>query len=230
MKKQSLLNRPISTNVILPNQMRFLLIDQISQNYNVCNNKSLNYLIDISERIKNSNSTIEIECQCSSIYISKNIFIYLIHQEKLQINFHIGSILSNDPTTKDTSRVLSIIFDSVGFLLLLALVIGNICYLRKSSIKNARISKLSNIQDADDTRLEERVQTGNIQNIHDIRDYSSIQTSRTSAIRDRSLYYIASIDLAQVEDNRHRKRRRQPTEPQIDYDITLPVYCIEYPE
>ncbi|CAF0841707.1 unnamed protein product [Rotaria sordida] len=215
MKKQSLLNRPISTNVILPNQMRFLLNDQISQNYNVCNSKSLNYLIDISERIKNK-------------------YFHLFNSSrKITNQFSCSNISSLKITQFKTLSEIDCISNitlSSSFLLLLALIIGSICYLRKSSIKNARISKLSNIQDADDTRLEERVQTRNIQNIHDIRDYSSIQTSRTSAIRDRSLYYIASIDLSQVEDNRRRKRRRQPTEPQIDYDITLPVYCIEYPE
>ncbi|CAF4608268.1 unnamed protein product, partial [Rotaria sp. Silwood2] len=75
-EKQSLLNGPISTSVILTNQMRFLFNDQIAQNYNACESKSLNYLIDIFERIKTNNSTVEIECQCSSIYIKEYFRLY----------------------------------------------------------------------------------------------------------------------------------------------------------
>ncbi|CAF4378363.1 unnamed protein product, partial [Rotaria sp. Silwood2] len=275
-EKQSLLNGPISTSVILTNQMRFLFNDQIAQNYNACESKSLNYLIDIFERIKTNNSTVEIECQCSSIYIKEYFRLYN-SSGKITNRFSCSNIssltvtqfealtetdclsnitlsssglcqfarlestpLSNNLTATDNGRVLAIILGSVlgsvGFLFLIILIIGCIYYARKSSTKKTRISKLSNIQDIDNTRHDERVQTTNIhspynlssvdnrptsrlENIHDTRDHARMQTSRRTANQRRSSYYIASTDLSQVEDNRRQKRRR-PKEPPIDYDLT----------
>ncbi|CAF0876824.1 unnamed protein product [Rotaria sp. Silwood1] len=167
-EKKSLLNGPVSTNIIRSNQMRFLLNDQIAL------------------------------CQFARLA---------------------NSSPSNDLNAKDNGRVLAIVLGSLGFLLLLALIIAGICYA---------------LRDTADTRLEERVQTRNIRqpynlssidnrttsqlaNIHDTRDYSRMQTSHRPATRNRSSYYVASIDLCQVGDNR---RKRRPKEPPIDYDIT----------
>ncbi|CAF3385607.1 unnamed protein product [Rotaria sp. Silwood1] len=204
-EKKSLLNGPVSTNIIRSNQMRFLLNDQIAQNYNACKSKSLNYLIDIFEqyfRLFNSSEKITNRFSCSNISSLTN------------------SSPSNDLNAKDNGRVLAIVLGSLGFLLLLALIIA--------------VSQLSKVRDTADTRLEERVQTRNIRqpynlssidnrttsqlaNIHDTRDYSRMQTLHRPATRNRSSYYVTSIDLCQVGDNR---RKRRPKEPPIDYDIT----------
>ena len=70
-QKESLRRDSLSTSVILPTQMRFLLNDLIAQNYNTCDIQSLNYLLNIFQRMKNDNITIEIQCDCSSIYIKE---------------------------------------------------------------------------------------------------------------------------------------------------------------
>ncbi len=67
-QKQSLRREPVSTSVILPNQMRFLLNDPVAQNYNTCDTQSLNYLLDIFQRMKNDSITVEIQCDCSTFY------------------------------------------------------------------------------------------------------------------------------------------------------------------
>ncbi len=70
-QKQSLRSEPVSTSVILPGQMRFLLNDLIAQNYNTCDTQSLSYLLDIFQRMKTDNITVEIQCDCSTVYIKE---------------------------------------------------------------------------------------------------------------------------------------------------------------
>ena len=70
-QNRSLRNGALSASVLLPDGMRFLLNDQIAQNYDTCTSQSLNYLVDIFNRMKNSNATVEIECQCSSFYLKE---------------------------------------------------------------------------------------------------------------------------------------------------------------
>ena len=67
-QRQSLRSDALS-NVILPNQMRFLLNDQIAQDYDTCNGQSLRYLFNIFQRMKNDGVTTEIQCDCSTIYV-----------------------------------------------------------------------------------------------------------------------------------------------------------------
>ncbi len=92
-QNQSLHTGPVSTNIILPDQMRFLLNDQIAQNYNTCDSYSFNYLIEIFQYMKNSNITVEIQCDCSSIYI-KEYFSLLNSSEKITNLFSCSNISS----------------------------------------------------------------------------------------------------------------------------------------
>jgi len=89
-QKESLRNGPISTNIILSKQMRFLLNDQIAQNYNTCDSNSLNYLIEILYYIKNNNITVEIQCDCSSIYIKE--YFYLLNSSEITNQFSCSNI------------------------------------------------------------------------------------------------------------------------------------------
>jgi len=89
-QKESLRNGPISTNIILSKQMRFLLNDQIAQNYNTCDSYSLNYLIEILEYIKINNITVEIQCDCSSIYIKE--YFYLLNSSEITNQFSCSNI------------------------------------------------------------------------------------------------------------------------------------------
>ena len=65
------------SNVSLPNDMRFLLDDQIAQNYGTCDSQSLRYLFEIFQRMKIDGVTIEIQCDCSTIYVK--IYWYLLN-------------------------------------------------------------------------------------------------------------------------------------------------------
>lgn len=75
-QKQSLTNEPASLNLILSNQLRFLINDEIAQNYNACDSRSFNILIQIFEYMNNNNMIIEIECQCSSFYMKEYYRLY----------------------------------------------------------------------------------------------------------------------------------------------------------
>lgn len=84
----------VLTNISLSNQMQFLLNDQIAQDYNTCTSQSLNYLIEVFQYMKNNNNiTIEIQCDCSSIYI-KEYFSLLNSSEKLTDRFLCSNISS----------------------------------------------------------------------------------------------------------------------------------------
>ena len=85
-QNESLRRGPISTSVTLPVQMRFLLNDLIAQNYNTCDVQSLNYLLSVFQRMKNDNMTVEIQCDCSTIYI-KEYFRLFNATEKLTDRF-----------------------------------------------------------------------------------------------------------------------------------------------
>jgi hypothetical protein len=76
-QSQPLLSGPVSGNITLPSQMRFLLNDQIPQNYDTCDSSSLINLLQIFARMQNSNVTVEIECQCSSFYLKA--YFYLLN-------------------------------------------------------------------------------------------------------------------------------------------------------
>ena len=75
-QRQSLRSGTMS-NVSLPNDMRFLLDDQIAQNYGTCDSQSLRYLFEIFQRMKIDGVTIEIQCDCSTIYVK--IYWYLLN-------------------------------------------------------------------------------------------------------------------------------------------------------
>ncbi len=75
-QNRSLRSGPVSTSVFVPNQMRFLLNDQIPQNYNTCDSSSIIYLIEIFQSMQNNNITVDIECQCSSIYTKEYLYLY----------------------------------------------------------------------------------------------------------------------------------------------------------
>lgn len=75
-QRQSLRSATTS-NVGLPNDMRFLLNDEIAQNYNTCDRQSLRYLFDILQRMKTEGVIMEIQCDCSTIYMK--IYWYLLN-------------------------------------------------------------------------------------------------------------------------------------------------------
>ncbi|CAF2193647.1 unnamed protein product [Rotaria magnacalcarata] len=281
-QKRSLLIGSISTNVIPSNQMRFLLNDPVAQDYNTCTSQSLNYLIGIFEQIKSSNSsTVDIECDCSSIYI-KEYFNLLNSSDKITDRFQCSNTssltiiqfenltetncLSNitlSPNrlcqfarletlpvsnSNDSGQSLSIILGSVlgslGFLLLLAIIIGACYYIRKSSIKNARIVSLpNNSRYTDSNRLEAHMQTRNVrwpqnfalldlmqappppppppprpENTRNSKYFLRTKQSRRSAVRNSSSYYTASVDLSQLDNIRHQRRRQRPNDPPTDHD------------
>lgn len=68
-QRQSLISGPVSNHVSLPSGMRFLINDQTAQNYDTCTNPSVRSLIDILQYMTTNNVTIEIQCDCSSIYL-----------------------------------------------------------------------------------------------------------------------------------------------------------------
>jgi hypothetical protein len=73
--------------------MRFLLNDEIAQNYNTCDSYSLNYLIEILEYIKMNNITVDIQCDCSSIYIKE--YFYLLNSSEKITNLFLCSNISS---------------------------------------------------------------------------------------------------------------------------------------
>jgi hypothetical protein len=75
-RKQALTNEPLSSNLILSNQLRFLINDEIAQNYNACDSRSFNILIQIFEYMENNRMIIEIECQCSAFYMKEYYRLY----------------------------------------------------------------------------------------------------------------------------------------------------------
>lgn len=91
-QRQSLRSDALS-NVILPNQMRFLLNDQIAQDYDTCNGQSLRYLFNIFQRMKNDNVTTEIQCDCSTIYMK--IYWYSLNATERITNRYSCSNTSN---------------------------------------------------------------------------------------------------------------------------------------
>jgi hypothetical protein len=97
-QKQSLRSEPVSTSIILPSQMRFLLNDPIAQNYNTCDTQSLNYLLDIFQRMKNDNITVEIQCDCSTVFIKE--YFQLINPTGLITNLFSCSSISSLTATQ----------------------------------------------------------------------------------------------------------------------------------
>ncbi|CAF1124213.1 unnamed protein product, partial [Adineta ricciae] len=75
-QQKSLRSGPVSSNVDLPSQSRFLVNDQLAQNYNTCDSRTLINLINILQYMKNDGVTVELECQCSSIYLSEYLLLY----------------------------------------------------------------------------------------------------------------------------------------------------------
>ncbi|CAF0777191.1 unnamed protein product [Adineta ricciae] len=75
-QRQSLRSGPVSSNVDLPSQSRFLVNDQLAQNYNTCDSRTLINLINILQYMKNDGVTVELECQCSSIYLNEYLLLY----------------------------------------------------------------------------------------------------------------------------------------------------------
>ncbi|CAF3538426.1 unnamed protein product [Adineta steineri] len=74
-QKQSLRSGPVSISVTVTNPMRFLLNDTVAQNYNTCDSTTIVYLIEIFQTMKNNNIVVQIDCQCSSIYIKEYLYL-----------------------------------------------------------------------------------------------------------------------------------------------------------
>ncbi|CAF4803716.1 unnamed protein product [Rotaria socialis] len=280
-QKRSLVIGSLSANVMLPNQMRFLLNDQVAQDYNTCTSNSLNYLIAIFEQIKSSNSSaVDIECDCSSIYI-KEYFNSLNSSDKITNRFQCSNtssltiiqfenltetnclsnitlspnrlcqfarlatstVSNSNASGQSLSIILGSVLGSLGFLLLLAIIIGACYYIRKSSIKNARIvSYPNNSRYTDNNRLDAHIQTRNVrwpqnfalldlmpvppppprtprpENTRNSKYFLPTKQSRRSAARNSPSYYTASVDLSQLDSIRHQRRRQRPNDPPIDHD------------
>lgn len=99
-RRQSLRSRPVSAAVNLPVATRVLVNDQIAQNYNTCETSTLMYLMEILQSMKNSNVTVETECQCSSLYTKE--YLRLINStDKLAIRFPCSNSSSLNATQFD---------------------------------------------------------------------------------------------------------------------------------
>ncbi|UJR35363.1 hypothetical protein I4U23_028120 [Adineta vaga] len=100
-QRQSLRSGPVSSSVNLPTQMRFLINDQLAQNYNTCDSQTLIYLINILQYMKNNETTIEIECSCSSIYLKEYLNLYN-SSDKLTTRFSCSNTSSLNTTQFDS--------------------------------------------------------------------------------------------------------------------------------
>ena len=70
-QSQSLPVTTVTTQVTFPTSMRFLINDQLAQDYDACGGRVLNSLVDILQRMKSDNTTVEIQCDCAAFYFKE---------------------------------------------------------------------------------------------------------------------------------------------------------------
>jgi hypothetical protein len=61
----------VTAKVTFPNSMRFLINDQLAQDYDACGGLVLNSLVDVLQRMKSDNATVEVQCDCSAFYFKE---------------------------------------------------------------------------------------------------------------------------------------------------------------